>query len=167
MLEQNDNLALNEDDQVGGYVDVEVWRMSKHGPVLIKKERSHNLVTNVGKKYIWRRMANNDATNTAPIFDHFRVGSGSAAATSGGTGLVTPVAASLQTVDTKTFSSGRTFQWMMSYAVGDLSAAAIKEVVLYNKQTSPGGSAAMRCVFATVTMTLADKLKITYSARCT
>jgi hypothetical protein len=99
MLEQNDNLALNEDDQVGGYVDVEVWRMSKHGPVLIKKERSHNLVTNVGKKYIWRRMANNDATNTAPIFDHFRVGSGSAAATSGGTGLQTPVAASLQPVD--------------------------------------------------------------------
>ena len=167
MLELNDNTRLDENKDVGGYVDIEVWRTGKHGPVLIQKERSHNLITNVGKKYIWRRMANNDATNTAPIFDHFRVGASSAAATSGGTGLTTPVAGTIQTVDTKTFSSGRTFQWMMSYAVGDLSAAAIKEVALYNKQTSPGGSSMMRCVFATVTMTLADKLKITYSARCT
>ena len=169
-MQRNDDVNLNEEELIGGYVDVEVWRDGKHGPVLMQHTRSHNLITNAGKKHIWELASGHKATT----FDQMRIGSGSAAATSGGTNLQTPIVGSLNTVDSKTLGTGRTFVWVNSYPSGSgtttggiLSFAAAKEVVIACQHTTPGGTCMMRCVFTAVAKTKADKLKITYSARIT
>ena len=63
----------------------------------------------------------------------------------------------------------RTFQLVISYpsGAGSKSATGIKEVVVLNQNTSPGGSALMRAVFSSVNKTTADKLKLTYNVRIT
>jgi hypothetical protein len=167
-MEQSDNAKLNEDEQIGGYVDVEVWRDGKHGPELIQHVRSHNLVMNAGKKHIWELVSGHKATH----FNQMRLGSNSAAATSGGTQVKTAIAGSRNTCDSVTLGTGRTFVWMNSYPSGSatttggvLSFAAAKEVVICCNNATPGGTCMMRCVFTSVAKTKADKLKITYSAR--
>lgn len=149
----------------GGYVTVEVIRDGRYGPVVLKRVRSHNLVVNAGKKQIWRIVSGLSSN----LFDQMRIGTCGVAANSGHTNVLSPVTGTLTTVDSKTISAGRTHQWIVSYpsGVGTKSATGIKEVVLLNQNTSPGGSCMMRAVFTTVNKTTADKLRITYTARVT
>lgn len=154
----------NED--VGGYVTVEVIREGRHGPEVLQRRTTHNLVVNAGKRQIWR-LASGLQTN---IFDQMRIGTSGAAANSGQTNVISPVTGTINTVDSKTLLSGtRTHQWVISYPSGggSKSASGIDEVVLLNQNTSPGGSCMMRAVFTAVNKTTADKLKITYTARIT
>ena len=155
----------NED--VGGYVTVEVIRDGKHGPVVIQRAVSHNLIVNTGKRQLWRQATGLNAND----FDQMRIGTSGAAVNSGQSNVVTPVTGTLNTVDSKTLLAGtRTMQWVYSLpsGAGSKSATGIKEVVMLNQNTSPGGSALMRALISpTVNKSTQDKLRITYRARVT
>lgn len=154
----------NED--VGGYVTVELIRHGPHGPEVVSRRVTHNLVVNTGKRQIWRIVSGLNA-NT---FDQMRVGTCGAAASSAQTNVLSPVTGTINTVDSKTLlAATRTMQWVISYPSGggSKSATGIKEVVMLLQNTSPGGSAMMRAIFTAVNKTTADKLKITYTARIT
>lgn len=155
-----------DNEDVGGFVDIEVIRDGKNGPEVVSRRRTHNLVVNAGKRQIWR-LTQGLQTN---IFDQMRIGTSALAANSGQTNVLNPVTGTLNTVDSVSLLSGtRTAQWVISYPSGggSKSATGISEVVLLNQNTSPGGSAMMRSTFTSVNKTTADKLKITYQARIT
>lgn len=149
-----------------GHLRAEVIRDGPHGPVVIQRRDVHNLIVLSGKKQILRLASGNQTK----FFDQFRLGTSGAAATSNHTGVLSPIANTLRTVDNKTLNSGRTHQWDLSYPSGatSISATGIEEVALHNQNTSPGGSAMMRSVFSSsVNKTQDDKLKVTYTARIT
>lgn len=148
----------------GGFAVVEVIRDGKDGPKVIHREVTHNLVVNTGKRQTWRQASGLNAND----WDQFRIGTCGAAANSGQTNVISPVTGTLNTADAKTLLAGtRTFQLVVSYPSGggSKSATGIKEVVVLNQNTSPGGSALMRAIFTAVNKTTADKLKITYNVR--
>lgn len=148
----------------GGWVDVEIIRDTPEGPKVIQRIRSHNTVVNVGKKQLLRRMVGLQTND----FDQFRVGTSAAAVSSAQSNVLSPVTGTLNTADSKSISSGRTLQLVVSYPSGAGSkSATFKEVALLNQNTSPGGSAFMRATFTAAAKTTSDKLKITYTVRVT
>jgi len=155
-----------EGRKFGGYVDVEVIRDGADGPKVIARVRTHNLVVNTGKRQTWRQACGLNTND----WDQFRIGTSGVAAGSGQTNVISPVTGTINTADLKTLLAGtRTFQLVVSYpsGAGSKSAANIREVVVLNQNTSPGGSALMRAVFTAVNKTTADKLKLTYNVRIT
>jgi hypothetical protein len=160
MTELQDELNAN------GIYTIEVIRDGKSGPEVIERRVAPNLIVNTGKRQLWR-MSSGLSTNK---FQFIRIGTSSGAAASGQTNLITPVTGTLKTVSSTTLLSGtRTMQWVISYPSGASSKSAtnIKEVVVMNSHTSPGGSALSRSTFTAVNKTKSDKLKIVYSARVT
>lgn len=167
MSDTSKNKATRDDlDDMGGWIDVELIRDGKNGPEVIHHQRVHNLIVNTGKRQLWRQSSGLNSKS----WQFMRIGTSAVAANSGQTNVISPVTGTLHTVDSKSLLSGtRTMQWVISYpsGVGTKSATNIREVVLVNQHTSPGGSALMRSTFTAVNKTTADKLKITYSARVT
>ena len=154
------------DKRFGGFVTVELIRDGKDGPRVIHREITHNLVVNTGKRQTWRQASGLNAND----WDQFRIGTCGVAAGSAQTNVISPVTGTINTADSKTLLAGtRTFQLVVSYPSGggSKSATGIKEVVVLNQNTSPGGSALMRAIFTAVNKTTADKLKITYNVRIT
>lgn len=155
-----------EIDPVGGVFLIEVIRDGKNGPVVIQRTASANLVVNTGKRQTWRQACNLNTND----WDQMRIGTCGTAENSSQTNVLTPVTGTINTVDQKTLLSGtRTFQLVYSLPSGggSKSATNIKEVVILNQNTSPGGSALARSVFSAVNKTTADKLKIQYRVRIT
>lgn len=153
-----------EIDPFGGVFLIEVIRDGQHGPQVIQRAVAPNLVVNTGKRQTWRMAS---ALNTND-WDQARIGTSGAAAASGQTNVLSPVTGTINTVDQKTLLAGtRTFQLVISYPSGggSKSATGIREVVILNQNTSPGGSALARSVFSAVNKTTADKLKIQYRVR--
>lgn len=158
--------GLSDELQAQGVFVVEVLRDGKNGPEVVQRRTIPNLVVNTGKKQIWRKAT---GLNTS-LFKFLRIGTSGVAANSAQTNVVTPVTGTLRTADSITLLSGtRTFQWVVSYqsGAGTKSATNIREVVVMNQHTSPGGSALSRSTFTAVNKTTADKLRITYRARVT
>jgi hypothetical protein len=161
------NNDLSDELQAAGVYIVEVIRDGKNGPEVISRRVAPNLIVNSGKRQLWRIASGIVTTHQ---FDQMRIGTSAVAANSGQTNVISPVTGTINTVDSKTLLSGtRTMQWVISYpsGAGMKSAANIREVVILNQNTSPGGSALSRSVFTAVNKTTADKLKITYKARVT
>jgi hypothetical protein len=151
---------------IGGSFVIQILRDGPMGPRVIDEAITSNLVVNTGKRQLWR-MASGLNTND---WDQMRIGTSAVAANSGQTNVITPVTGTINTVDQKTLLSGtRTFQLMISYPSGGgtKSATNIREVVVLNQNTSPGGSALARATFSAVNKTTADKLKILYRFRVT
>jgi hypothetical protein len=158
--------GLSDELQAQGVFVVEVLRDGKNGPEVVQRRTIPNLVVNTGKRQIWRMTT---GLNTK-VFKFMRIGTSGVVANSGQTNVISPVTGTLKTVNDFTLLSGtRTFQWVISYASGAglKSAANIREVVVMNQRTSPGGSALSRSTFTAVNKTTADKLRITYRARVT
>lgn len=158
--------GLSDELQAQGVFVVEVLRDGKNGPEVISRRVTPNLVVNTGKRQIWR-MSTGKSTK---VFNFLRIGTSGVSANSAQTNVVSPVTGTLRTADTITLLSGtRTFQWVVSYQSGGgtKSASNIREVVVVNQHTSPGGSALSRSTFTAVNKTTADKLRITYRARVT
>ncbi len=157
---------LNDELSAKGWYEIEVIRDGKNGPEVLERRVVPNLVVNTGKRQIWRMSSG----LSSKLFKFIRVGTSSGAAASGQTNVLSPVTGTLKTVDSSTLLSGtRTMQWIISYPSGSgtKSATNIKEVVVMNQHTSPGGSALSRSTFTAVSKTTADKLRITYRARVT
>lgn len=153
-------------DAIGGAFIIQILRDGVHGPVVMNEVVTNNLVVNTGKRQLWR-MASGLNTND---WDQMRIGTSAVAANSGQTNVITPVTGTINTVDQKTLLSGtRTFQLMISYpsGAGSKSATNIREVVVLNQNTSPGGSALARATFSAVNKSTQDKLKIIYRFRVT
>lgn len=158
--------GIPDELQAKGIFIVEVLRDGKDGPEVLQRRVTPNLVVNSGKRQLWR-IAAGASTST---FKNMRIGTSAVAANSGQTNVVSPVTGTLNTVDSRTLLAGtRTMQWVISYpsGAGTKSATNIREVVVLNQNTSPGGSALSRSVFSAVSKTTADKLRITYRARVT
>lgn len=163
--------AENKGSMVGeleanGVFTVEILRDGKNGPEVIQRRVTPNMVVNSGKRQLWRIAAGLSAST----FDQMRIGTSGLAPASSQTNVISPVTGTINTVDSKTLLAGtRTFQWVVSYpsGAGSKSATGIKEVVILNQNTSPGGSAMSRGVFTPVNKTTGDKLRITYRARLT
>lgn len=158
--------GLSDELQAQGVFIVEVLRDGKNGPEVVQRRTIPNLVVNTGKRQIWRQATG----KSTKLFKFLRIGTSGVAANSAQTNVITPVTGTLRTADDFTLLSGtRTFQWVVSYQSGGASksAANIREVVLMNQRTSPGGSALSRSTFTAVNKTTADKLRITYRARVT
>lgn len=152
------------DGSVGGVIMVEVIRQGKHGPQVIRREVTHNLIVNAGKRQTWRMTLGLNVNN----WDQARIGTCGVAPNSGQSNVISPVTGTINTVDSKTLLAGtRTAQVVISYPSGggSKSATGIKEVVVLNQNTSPGGSGFQRSTFTAVNKTTADKLKITYQFR--
>ncbi len=159
-------LHINDTDDFGGFVTVEVIRDGKNGPEVLNRHITHNTVVNSGKRQTWRMTTALNTNN----WDQFRIGTSGAGVTSVQTNVLSPVTGTINTADSKTLLAGtRTLQLVVSYPSGggSKSATGIKEVVVLNQNTSPGGSCFMRATFTAVNKTTADKLKITYSVRIT
>ncbi len=155
-----------ENKDIGGFVEAEVIRDGPHGPRVIARRISHNLIVNTGKRQLWRIASGLSTT----VFDQGRIGTSGAAVSSAQTNVLSPVTGTLVTVDSRSLEAGtRTHQWVWSYPSGggSKSATGIDEAVILNQNTSPGGSALMRSIFTSVNKTTADKLKLTYRARVT
>lgn len=162
----DDGTPITDEIRAGGVFEIEVIRNGRHGPEVVSRRMTKNTVVNAGKRQTWR-MASGLNTND---WDQMRIGTSSLAVNSGQTNVVSPVTGTINTVDSKTLLSGtRTFQLVISYpsGVGTKSATNIREVVVLNQNTSPGGSALARATFSAVNKTTADKLKITYRVRIT
>lgn len=159
-MEHTDSLP-----HMGGILEIEVIRDTPTGPQVIERRVAKNLIVNVGKKRMWKMTI---GTSTKQ-WRQFRLGKNSAAAGSGDTNVKTAITSTIRTADSKTVDAGRTYKWIVSYpsGAGTLSAAAIKEAILSDQHTTPGGSILMRVVFTSVAKTTADKLKLTYKARIT
>lgn len=158
--------GLSDGLEAAGIFTIEVLRDGKNGPEVLQRRVAPNLVVNTGKRQLWRSAT---GINTK-IFDTMRIGTSGVAANSGQTNVVSPVTGTINTVDLMTLLSGtRTMQWVISYPSGGgtKSATNIREVVILNQNTSPGGSALSRSTFTAVNKTTADKLRITYRARVT
>jgi len=158
--------GLTDELQAQGIFVVEVLRDGKNGPEVLQRRVTPNLVVNTGKRQLWRQATGLNTND----FDQMRIGTSGAAANSGQTNVISPVTGTINTVDSKTLLSGtRTMQWVISYpsGAGTKSATNIREVILLNQNTSPGGSALSRSTFTAVNKTTADKLRITYRARVT
>lgn len=162
----DDGSPITDEIRAGGIFEIEIIRDGKNGPETVSRRFTPNLVLNTGKRQTWR-MACSLNTND---WDQMRIGTSSVAANSSQTNVISPVTGTINTVDLKTLLSGtRTLQLVMSYpsGVGTKSATNIKEVVILNQNTSPGGSALARAVFSAVSKTTSDKLKVTYRVRIT
>jgi len=160
------NTDNSDEVSAQGIYTIEVIRDGKNGPEVIQRRVAPNLVVNTGKRQLWR----NATGLQTKLFKFMRIGTSAAAAASGQTNVLSPVTGTLRTVSDFTLLSGtRTFQWVVSYqsGAGTKSATNIREVVVMNQRTSPGGSALSRSVFTAVSKTQADKLKITYRCRIT
>ena len=162
--------AVHEDD-LGGWVEVEVIRDGKHGPEVIARRRSHNLIVNMGKRQTWRMTMGLNANE----FTKFRIGTCGVAPVSSDTNVISPVGGigsltSANGAPAKTLLAGtRTAQMIVVYPSGGaltaISAMNIQEVAVLDSLVSPGGSAFMRSTFVAVNKTLQDRLQIRYSWR--
>lgn len=162
----DDGSEITDEIRAGGIFEIELIRAGKHGPEVVDRRVSRNLVVNTGKRQTWRQASGLNAND----WDQMRIGTSAVAANSGQTNVITPVTGTINTVDSKTLLAGtRTFQLVISYpsGVSTKSATNIREVVVLNQNTSPGGSALARATFTAVNKTTADKLKITYRVRIT
>lgn len=142
----------------GGVFEIELIRDGKSGPKVLQRREIHNTVVTSGKKKIWRIVA---GLNTTENYDQMRIGTSPATPLASNVNVLSPVAASLSTVDTKSLLSGtRTLQLVISYPSGTskLSATNIREVAVLCQLTSPGGSAMARATFTAVNKTTSDKL---------
>lgn len=165
-VEIENEQGLTDALKAQGVYTIEIIRDGKSGPVVLQRRVVPNLVVNTGKRQLWRQATGLNTND----FDQMRIGTSGAAANSGQTNVISPVTGTLNTVDLATLLSGtRTMQWVISYPSGasTKSAANIREVVVLNQNTSPGGSALSRSTFTAVNKTTADKLRITYRARVT
>ena len=157
---------MNDELKAIGEYTIEIWRDGRNGAECLQRRVVPNLVVNTGKRQIWRQATG----KSNKVFQFLRIGTSAATPASGQTNVLSPVTGTLRTASDFSLLSGtRTFQWVVSYqsGAGTKSATNIREVVVMNQRTSPGGSALSRATFTAVNKTTADKLKITYKSRIT
>ena len=146
---------INENLKLRG--DVAIVLKDKNGKV--KDSRViHNLVVNSGLTFICSRMG----ATSAGVMSHMALGSGTTAASSGQTDLVS-ILGSREALDS-TSASSNTITYVSSFEAGE-GTGAVTEAGVFNAASS--GTMLCRTVFAVVNKAADDTMSVTWTITLT
>ena len=146
---------INENLKLRG--DVAIVLKDKNGKV--KDSRViHNLVVNSGLTFICSRMG----STSAGVMSHMALGSGTTAASSGQTDLVS-ILGSREALDS-TSASSNTITYVSSFEAGE-GTGAVTEAGVFNAASS--GTMLCRTVFAVVNKQADDTMSVTWTITLT
>jgi hypothetical protein len=135
------------------------------GGNVIERREGRNTVVTSGKALL----ANRAYSDTPAVYQYMQLGTGTTAASSAQTNLVTPLASATltarQTAETIAMSGTRTAKWEHTWTAQEFSAAGVSEVGMFNALTTSSVNMMARFVFTTVNKTQADTLKITWTLK--
>ncbi len=146
---------INEELKLRG--DVALVLKDKNGNVKESRE-IHNLVVSSGLTFICSRMAG----TSADVMSHMALGSGTTAASSGQTDLVS-ILGSREALDS-TSSSSNTITYVSSFEAGE-GTGAVTEAGVFNAASS--GTMLCRTVFAVVNKAADDTMSVTWTITLT
>ena len=136
-------------------VVVEVFRDGK----LIARRENHNLVMNVGKAQMAKRLIVTPGT----LFKYMRLGTNAAVAASGQTQITTAITSSQRTCNTAAMSGTRTAKFIRTWVGADFSASGICEAGIFDNHDT--GSMLARVTFTAVSKGSSDSLKLTWTVK--
>ena len=146
---------INEELKLRG--DVAIVLKDKDGNVKDSRE-IHNLVVSSGLEFICSRMAG----TSAGVMSHMALGSGTTAASSGQTDLVS-ILGSREALDS-TSASSNTITYVSSFEAGE-GTGAVTEAGVFNAASS--GTMLCRTVFAVVNKAADDTMSVTWTITLT
>ena len=146
---------INEELKLRG--DVALVLKDKNGNVKESRE-IHNWVVSSGLTFICSRMAG----TSADVMSHMALGSGTTAASSGQTDLVS-ILGSREALDS-TSSSSNTITYVSSFEAGE-GTGAVTEAGVFNAASS--GTMLCRTVFAVVNKAADDTMSVTWTITLT
>jgi len=146
---------INEELKLRG--DVALVLKDKNGNVKESRE-IHNLVVSSGLTFICSRMAG----TSADVMSHMALGSGTTAASSGQTDLVS-ILGSREALDSASASSN-TITYVSSFEAGE-GTGAVTEAGVFNAASS--GTMLCRTVFAVVNKAADDTMSVTWTITLT
>ena len=146
---------INEELKLSG--DVALVLKDKNGNVKESRE-IHNLVVSSGLTFICSRMAG----TSADVMSHMALGSGTTAASSGQTDLVS-ILGSREALDS-TSASSNTITYVSSFEAGE-GTGAVTEAGVFNAASS--GTMLCRTVFAVVNKAADDTMSVTWTITLT
>ena len=146
---------INENLKLRG--DVALVLKDKNGNVKESRE-IHNLVVSSGLEFICSRMAG----TSAGVMSHMALGSGTTAASSGQTDLVS-ILGSREALDS-TSASSNTITYVSSFEAGE-GTGAVTEAGVFNAASS--GTMLCRTVFAVVNKQADDTMSVTWTITLT
>jgi hypothetical protein len=146
---------INEELKLRG--DVAIVLKDKNGNVKDSRE-IHNLVVSSGLEFICSRMAG----TSAGVMSHMALGSGTTAASSGQTDLVS-ILGSREALDS-TSASSNTITYVSSFEAGE-ATGAVTEAGVFNAASS--GTMLCRTVFAVVNKAADDTMSVTWTITLT
>tara|TARA_B110000285_G_scaffold98820_1_gene112673 strand:+ start:234 stop:683 length:450 start_codon:yes stop_codon:yes gene_type:complete len=146
---------INENLKLRG--DVAIVLKDKNGNVKESRE-IHNLVVSSGLEFICSRMAG----TSAGVMSHMALGSGTTAASSGQTDLVS-ILGSREALDS-TSASSNTITYVSSFEAGE-GTGAVTEAGVFNAASS--GTMLCRTVFAVVNKQADDTMSVTWTITLT
>ena len=146
---------INEELKLRG--DVAIVLKDKDGNLKDSRE-IHNLVVSSGLEFICSRMAG----TSAGVMSHMALGSGTTAASSGQTDLVS-ILGSREALDS-TSASSNTITYVSSFEAGE-GTGAVTEAGVFNAASS--GTMLCRTVFAVVNKQADDTMSVTWTITLT
>jgi len=146
---------INEELKLSG--DVALVLKDKNGNVKESRE-IHNLVVSSGLEFICSRMGG----TSAGVMSHMALGSGTTAASSGQTDLVS-ILGSREALDS-TSASSNTITYVSSFEAGE-GTGAVTEAGVFNAASS--GTMLCRTVFAVVNKAADDTMSVTWTITLT
>ena len=146
---------INDELKLRG--DVALVLKDKNGNVKESRE-IHNLVVSSGLTFICSRMAG----TSADVMSHMALGSGTTAASSGQTDLVS-ILGSREALDS-TSASSNTITYVSSFEAGE-GTGAVTEAGVFNAASS--GTMLCRTVFAVVNKAADDTMSVTWTITLT
>ena len=146
---------INEELKLRG--DVAIVLKDKNGNVKDSRE-IHNLVVSSGLTFICSRMGGTSAS----VMSHMALGSGTTAASSGQTDLVS-ILGSREALDS-TSASSNTITYVSSFEAGE-GTGAVTEAGVFNAASS--GTMLCRTVFAVVNKAADDTMSVTWTITLT
>jgi|TARA_R110002110_G_scaffold132217_7_gene313691 hypothetical protein len=146
---------INEELKLRG--DVAIVLKDKDGNLKDSRE-IHNLVVSSGLEFICSRMAG----TSAGVMSHMALGSGTTAASSGQTDLVS-ILGSREALDS-TSASSNTITYVSSFEAGE-GTGAVTEAGVFNAASS--GTMLCRTVFAVVNKAADDTMSVTWTITLT
>ena len=130
----------------------------------VEETRIPNLVVNVGKEYIARRMAG-ESGDSANVMRSIAIGIGSTAAAAGQTTLDNEIARNATTVSGGT-RTGNAILYTTTFAAGT-GTGAIQEAGVFNNTTGNAGIMLCRTKFDTVNKGAGDTITINWTVQVT
>lgn len=140
--------------------------------MLVERELTHNLITQVGDQYYGERASGIAGAPAQATGMKLGIGSTAVAKTGAGAALVTYQTASNVAIDgtwpqSSLSGASRRIQWKTSYGAGIVNGVALREVVIVNDSgvnaTSSAANTYSRALFGPMTLGVSDTLAVTWN----